>query len=150
MWNTSHCIGIYRILVNLSPFMNFTELPRIVFSLITLYIPSLISQALERKIFKSILKKYIFWDNPSFASSKICCCCCCIDTRSGNILPPSAFSRRAVVSYWRKYVHEVLVNRLGGLSPPRKSVVRLTDRPDMTLDVYPGRKTTIQYKTLQH
>ena len=27
---------------------------------------------------------------------------------------------------------------------PRKSVVRLTDRPDMTLDVYRGRKTTIQ------
>ena len=27
---------------------------------------------------------------------------------------------------------------------PRKSVVRLTDRPDMTLDVYSGRKTTIQ------
>ena len=45
----------------------------------------------------------------------------------------------AVVSYWRKYVHEVLVNRLGGLSLPRKSVVRLTDRPDMTLDVYCGR-----------
>ena len=41
-------------------------------------------------------------------------------------------------------MHEVLVNRLGGLSLPRKSVVRLTDRPDMTLDVYPGRKTTIQ------
>ena len=51
---------------------------------------------------------------------------------------------RAVVSYWRKYVHEVLVNRLGGLSLPRKSVVRLTDHPDMTLDVYLGRKTTIQ------
>ena len=49
-----------------------------------------------------------------------------------------------VVSYWQKYVHEVLVNRLGGLSLPRKSVVRLTDRPDMTLDVYCGRKTTIQ------
>ena len=46
--------------------------------------------------------------------------------------------------YWRKYVHEVLVNRLGGLSLPRKSVVRLTDRPDMTLDVYRGRKTTMQ------
>ena len=29
-----------------------------------------------------------------------------------------------------------LVNRLGGLSLPRKSVVRLTGRPDMTLDVY--------------
>ena len=43
-------------------------------------------------------------------------------------------------------MHEVLVNRLGGLSLPRKSVVRLTDRPDMTLDVYRGRKTTIQYK----
>ena len=54
------------------------------------------------------------------------------------------FSRREVVSYWRKYVHEVLVNRLGGLRLPRKSVVRLTDRPDMTLDVYRGRKTTIQ------
>ena len=41
-------------------------------------------------------------------------------------------------------MHEVLVNRLGGLSLPRKSVARLTDRPDMTLDVYRGRKTTIQ------
>ena len=41
-------------------------------------------------------------------------------------------------------MHEVLVNRLGGLSLPRKSVVRLTDRPDMTLDVYRGHKTTIQ------
>ena len=37
-------------------------------------------------------------------------------------------------------MHEVLVNRLGGLSLPRKSVVRLTVRPDMTLDVYRGRK----------
>ena len=41
-------------------------------------------------------------------------------------------------------MHEVLVNRLGGLSLPRKSVVRLTDRPNMTLDVYRGRKTTMQ------
>ena len=41
-------------------------------------------------------------------------------------------------------MHEVLVNRLGGLSLLRKSVVRLIDRPDMTLDVYRGRKTTIQ------
>ena len=54
-------------------------------------------------------------------------------------------------------MHEVLVNRLGGLSLPRKSVVRLTDRPDMTLDVYRGRKTTMQqqqsiqiYLTLLH
>ena len=61
-----------------------------------------------------------------------------------TFISPSAFSKRAVVSYWRKYVHEVLVKRLGGLSLPRKSVVRLTDRPDMTLDVYRGRKTTIQ------
>ena len=61
-----------------------------------------------------------------------------------TFVSPSAFSRGAVVSYWRKYVHEVLVNRLGGLSLPRKSVVRLTDRPDMTLDVYCGRKTTMQ------
>ena len=41
-------------------------------------------------------------------------------------------------------MYEVLVNRLGGLSLPRKSVVRLTYRPDMTLDAYRGRKTTSQ------
>ena len=41
-------------------------------------------------------------------------------------------------------MHEVLAYRLGGLSLPRKSVARLTDRPDMTLDVYRGRKTTMQ------
>ena len=61
-----------------------------------------------------------------------------------TFVSPSAFQRRAVVSYWRKYVHEVLVNHLGGLSLPRKSVVRLTDRPNMTLDVYCGGKTTMQ------
>ena len=41
-------------------------------------------------------------------------------------------------------MYKVLVNRLGGLSLPRKSVVRLSDRPDMTVDVYHGRKTTMQ------
>ena len=41
-------------------------------------------------------------------------------------------------------VHEVLVNCLGGLSLPRKSVVRVTDRHGMTLDVYRGRNTTVQ------
>ena len=51
---------------------------------------------------------------------------------------PSSDPRGAVVSYWWKYVHEVLGNRLGGLSLPRKSVVRLTDSHDMTLDVYRG------------
>ena len=59
-------------------------------------------------------------------------------------------SRRAVVSYWRKYVHELLVNRLGDLSLPRKSVARLSDRPDMTLDVYRGRKTTAQQQQQNH
>ena len=53
---------------------------------------------------------------------------------------PSADSRRAVVSYWRTYVHDVLVNRLGGLSLPRKGVDMLTDRPDMTIDVYKRKK----------
>ena len=47
-------------------------------------------------------------------------------------------------------MHEVLVNRLGGLSLPRKSVVRLTDRFDMTLDVYRGRKITIQQQQQGH
>ena len=39
-------------------------------------------------------------------------------------------------------MHEVLVSRLEGLSLPRKRVVRLNDRPDMTLDAYRGRKTS--------
>ena len=39
-------------------------------------------------------------------------------------------------------MHKVLVNLLGGLSLPRKSVDRLTDRHKMTLDVYRGCKTT--------
>ena len=47
-------------------------------------------------------------------------------------------------------MHEVLVNSLGGLSLPRKSVVRLTDPPDMTLDVNHGRKTTIQQQQLKN
>ena len=49
-------------------------------------------------------------------------------------------------------MHEVLVNRLGGLSLPRKNVVRVTDRPDMTLDVYRGRKknNTIQLKNTEN
>ena len=59
-----------------------------------------------------------------------------------TFVSPSADSSGEVVSYWRKYVREVLVNRFGDLSLPRKSAVRLTDRPDMTLDVYRGRKTT--------
>ena len=46
-------------------------------------------------------------------------------------------------------MHEVLVNCLGGLSLPRKSVVRLTDRPDMTLDVYRGRKATMQCNNMK-
>ena len=52
------------------------------------------------------------------------------------------FFKKGSCQLLAKVVHEVLVNRLGGLSLPRKSVVRLTDRPDMTLDVYRGRKTT--------
>ena len=42
-------------------------------------------------------------------------------------------------------MHEVLVNCVRGLSLSRKSVVRLTDRPDMTLDVYSGGKTTTHH-----
>ena len=41
------------------------------------------------------------------------------------ILLPSADSRRVIVSYKRKYVHEVLVNRF----------VKLAQRPDMTIAV---------------
>ena len=45
-------------------------------------------------------------------------------------------------------MHEVLFNRLGDLSLPRQSVVWFTDRPDMTLDVYRGRKTTMQQQMI--
>ena len=55
--------------------------------------------------------------------------------RPHTFVSTPADSRKAVVSYWRKYVHEMLVNRLGCLSLPRKSVVKLTDRPDFTVDV---------------
>ena len=44
-----------------------------------------------------------------------------------------------VVSYLRKNVHWVLLNRLKGLSLPRISVIRLTDRRNMTLAVDRGR-----------
>ena len=53
---------------------------------------------------------------------------------SSAILLPSADSRRVVVSYKRKYVHEVLVNRLVKLAPG-KIVVRLTNPPNMTIAV---------------
>ena len=46
-----------------------------------------------------------------------------------TFVSPSADSRRALVRYWQKYVHEVLVNRLGGLILPKNSVVMLTDHP---------------------
>ena len=54
------------------------------------------------------------------------------------------YSRRAVVSYWPKYVNLVLVNHLEGLSLPRNSVVRSTDHPDMTIAVDHGRKAPAQ------
>ena len=52
--------------------------------------------------------------------------------RQHTFVSPSTDSRRTVVSYWQKYVHEVLVNRL-------RSVVRLTDHSDITITVYRGR-----------
>ena len=62
--------------------------------------------------------------------------------QSHTSVSPSTDSRRAVVIYWQKYVHKVLINRLGGLSLPRKSVVRLTDCPNMTSAVYRGSNRT--------
>ena len=43
-------------------------------------------------------------------------------------------------------MHELLFNRLG-LSLHKKSVGRLTARPNMTFDVYRRRKTTTQPST---
>ena len=65
------------------------------------------------------------------------------DTWSGHILSfllpliqegqLSVTGKSMCMKYW-----------LGGLNLPRKSVVRLTDHPDMTLDVYRGCKTKMQ------
>ena len=51
---------------------------------------------------------------------------------------PYTDSRRAVISYWQKYVRLVLVNCLGGLSLPRNSASRLTDWLNLTLIMLPG------------
>ena len=67
--------------------------------------------------------------------------------RPHTLFSPSADSRRAVVSYWRKYVLEVLVNRLEGLNLPRNSMVRITDHPDMAMVVYYGRKQQYNSKS---
>ena len=55
---------------------------------------------------------------------------------SMDILLPSADSRRVVVSYKQKYVHEVLVNILAELAQ-ENSVVRWSDCecPDMTIAI---------------
>ena len=54
-----------------------------------------------------------------------------IPSSAHTFISPSADSRRAAVSYWRKYVHLVLVNRLDGLSLPRYGVDTFTDHPAM-------------------
>ena len=58
--------------------------------------------------------------------------------------PPFTYTRRAVVTYWRKTGHSVLVNCLGGLSLHKKSVIRLNDSPDVTIAFYRGRNETTQ------
>ena len=45
-------------------------------------------------------------------------------------------------------MHKVLDNHLGGLSLSRKSVVRIADRPDMTIAVCRGRKLTEQQQLI--
>ena len=58
--------------------------------------------------------------------------------RTHTFASPCADSRWAVVSYGQKYMHLVLVNRLGGLSLSRNNAVKVIDRPDMTIAVYLG------------
>ena len=68
------------------------------------------------------------------------------DTRFGHILsfllPLIQEGQLSVIG--GSMCTKVLVNRLGGLSLSRKSVVRITNRPNMTLDVYRRCKTTMQ------
>ena len=70
-------------------------------------------------------------------------------TRSGCILSfLLPLNQEGQLSVTGENVHGVLVNRLGGLSLPRKNVVRLTDRPDMITATYRGRKTITQQQNL--
>ena len=62
----------------------------------------------------------------------------------------SADSRRAGVSFWRKYMHILLVNHLGGVSLPWNSVVRLTDCPDMTIAVSAYQSSFPKFWYLTH
>ena len=50
-----------------------------------------------------------------------------------EIISTAILSLPLVVSYWQKDVYLVLVNYIG--SQPKNSVVRLTDRLDMTIVV---------------
>ena len=70
---------------------------------------------------------------------------------STAIINPSADSRRLVVSYQWKYVHEVLVNGLVKLAQ-EKCGVRWTDHPDMTklLTGMLSMKPNIKYSTVKH
>ena len=53
------------------------------------------------------------------------------NTRSGHILfvSPSTDSRRTVVSYWGKYVQEVLVSLFGDLWRFVVSLVKIAEKP---------------------
>ena len=78
-----------------------------------------------------------------------------LDTQSGHILsrllPLIQEGQLSAAGERRKYVHLLLVNRLRGLSLPRNSVVRVTDRTYMTIAVYRGPKAiNQQQKQQQH
>ena len=49
-------------------------------------------------------------------------------------------------------MHEVIVNGLGGLSLPRKSVVRLTDHPDtmFIVDIKQQHNNNRVYSAIRH
>ena len=75
-----------------------------------------------------------------------------LDTRSSHILLfllPLIQEGQLSVTDDFKYVHVVLVNCLGVLSLPRKSVVRFTDHPDMTIVVYRWHKIPAQQKIVR-
>ena len=62
--------------------------------------------------------------------------------------PPFNWFKKGSCQLLDKYGHWVLWKRSVGLCLPSKCVVRLTDRPDMTIAVYPGSKAiTEQSKT---
>ena len=75
--------------------------------------------------------------------TKVCGQTGCPESAEGELLPLIQEGQLPVIGE-SMCTKNWLTASKGGLNLPKKSASRLTDRPDMTLDVYRGCKTTTQ------